>query len=139
MSGPLNTVVWIRRGSLDETLLHRPTEHFAVDGDDHEAGGVGCDADPALRDDERWWREVEQAIEADDVGIVAFDHTPKITDLLEPPSACACGRLPHLCTCEYHRLQLLRLGCEQLDTSLGERGRGRGCGITTVSHCAVVY
>ena len=49
-------------------------------------------------------------MEADGVSVGFFAPGPTITSLARPATsdACPCGRLPHLCTCEYYRQQRLR-------------------------------
>ena len=95
-----------------------PTEHFPVSDGELEVGESADSAGISALADEQWWQEVEREIEADSGGSSVFDRSPTIVDLLQPLqqplAACACGRLPHLCTCEYYRLKRISSVAEHL-------------------------
>jgi len=81
-----------------------------IDSDESDAGDEQLAKTQMMSSDERWWAEVDVAIETDGVACGYFAPGPTVTSLDLPthPGACPCGRLPHLCTCEYHRLRRLR-------------------------------
>ena len=85
--------------------LHQLIESFTLrssESDDADEPHVRSQVES---EDERWWAEVDRAIATDSIADDFFAHSPAVIDL-DPPAlsgACPCGRLPHLCTCEYYR------------------------------------
>ena len=55
--------------------------------------------------DQLWWEEVDVAMAADETAADFFAPSPTITVLAQSfaSGGCHCGKLPHLCTCEYYR------------------------------------
>ena len=116
------------RNEADRNLpLHQKIECLTLDSDDPVEAEAPHKGTQAETEDGRWWLEVDSAIEADGITDGFFAHGPSIANVAQPaPSAaCACGRLPHLCTCEYHRLRqdLARAESIAVDSSESECSR----------------
>ena len=98
------------RGNESEGHLSLIRSPEWLDSDESDAGDEQLVKAQQVSDDERWWAEVDRAIATDSIADDFFAHSPAVIDL-DPPApsgACPCGRLPHLCTCEYYRQQRLR-------------------------------
>ena len=105
-------------GSSSNTPLHQPIETFELDVSDSD-DAVEPYTDLAVPDDQAWWSEVEAAMQDDRAANGFFAEAPTIASLEVNihSTSCHCGKLPHLCTCEYYRaLRRLELqGVQQLE------------------------
>ena len=99
--------------------LHQLIESFVLDVSDSD-GETGPHTSQAVHDDEAWWSDIDAAMQADDAAGGFFADGPSIANLQVDlhQATCHCGKLPHLCTCEYYRRQReieSQSGIRQLD------------------------